>query len=119
RAFALRCFRLVFEHREESRRTADGTCVLVGGLVVQCVARLGLRISRLPRLVCAALEHSALLIHFFSGVLIQQHIRRKTTACGSLMTYFPAAIEYLALRYARLSATRTILPCSHPACVDV
>src|SRR5699024_1865130 len=80
RAFLLRGFRLVFEHREEPRRATriampaqcassptKSPCGLCLVFAVACNVHL-------------AHAHSALFVHFFSCVLIQQHIRRKTTS---------------------------------------
>src|SRR5699024_4621961 len=87
RAFLFGCFGLILEHREEPRRsTRIGVRCDVGrGTIKPRAIHLVHTILLMRPVVHVARWFSsgcypALLIHFFSGVLIQQHIRRKTTS---------------------------------------
>src|SRR5699024_10394394 len=76
RAFFLRCFGLVFEHGEEPRRA---TRIARGWHVFLSAHPVGFLTFPSAGYGAWTLAPSALLVHFFRGVLIQQHIRRKTT----------------------------------------
>src|SRR5699024_12270525 len=90
RAFLFRRFRLVFEHREEPRRATRISVPLnlIYALPVSVVGSVKVMLSVLSAApaVDGTHTHSALFIHFFSGVLIQQHIRRKTTSRGTAVS---------------------------------
>src|SRR5699024_5069128 len=62
----------------------------------------------------------ALFVHFFSGVLIQQHIRRKTTSSNGGFTsgLCQSPIHVHAVSQAPRRAIEACLA-PHPACVDV
>src|SRR5699024_2889493 len=83
RAFLLRCLGLVFEHREEP---TSATRIAVPVLHRSWVLKGSRHRPAMASLSVCNTSHiwtfapSALLIHFFSCVLIQQHIRRETTS---------------------------------------
>src|SRR5699024_3277061 len=114
----LRGFRLVLEHREEPRR-ATRIAMSVRGRWPSLVAECSDILSALcPRNAPDRRRraHSALFVHFFSGVLIQQHIRRKTTSrvLGSgVASGKPTSVS----DFAGTDGKRVIR--LHPACVDV
>src|SRR5699024_11606506 len=63
--------------------------------------------------------HSALFIHFFSGVLIQQHIRRKTTSRGTAVNVVALAHPPTIAVCSGVTYPLSIVIRAHPACVDV
>src|SRR5699024_1543156 len=119
-------FLFALEHGEEPRRTTttihrDSRLVHLPvvclAAVICCPVKLRSRCG-VPR-SCAGTQVPALFVHFFSGVLIQQHIRRKTTTCRTLdaTTANPVSVRHM--YRPRGSAARTILTRAYPACVDV
>src|SRR5699024_4212985 len=68
----------------------------------------------------------ALLVHFFSGVLIQQHIRRKTTSRRftrrlrrNSITRSVSKRHLRGIAAIHSSLRPSLNRCAHPACVDV
>src|SRR5699024_3373288 len=110
------------EHREEPRRaTRIGICRNVLICHMKRFPRRPL-ISHAPITAFAWLFRTcphALFVHFLSGVLIQQHIRRKTTSRRTAVNVVALAHPPTIAVCSGVTYPLGIVIRAHPACVDV
>src|SRR5699024_10749138 len=118
RPFTLGCFGLVFEHREEPRRAT----LVRGGIYVPNLrhpSTVGVSVGVLVCIQSPAFQPPALFVHFFSCMLIQQHIRRKTTSTRTAVNVVTLAHPPTIAVCSGVTYPLGIVIRLHPACVDV